>query len=324
MMAKIAMAGTGASLLLAVAALLAPAYAQQEKIARIGILSAAQPDEFSLVETLRALGYVPGKNVLYEVRFANWQTERLPELVRELLRQKVDVIVAYTNIPGFAAKKTTDRVPIVVWGIHGALETGLVRDLARPRGNVTGVESLAPQLDAKRLELIRAIVPNIARIGVVYNLNDPGTPFHLESTREAAQKLGVRVVPLPVNRADDFESVLSAASGSIDALLTFTDDLTAWNWHKIAEFASKHRLPTVCEFRILVQGGCLLSYGPSFDEFNSVVARQVDKILKGAKAGDLPIEQARRFELLLNSKTAKLLGTTIPQSILTSADKVIE
>ena len=145
------------------------------------------------------------------------------------------------------------------------------------------------------------------------------------STREAARILGVAVAPLPAKRTEDFDSVLSgAAVGSVDGLLTFTDDLTAVNWGKIAEFASKHRLPTVCEFRFLVQFGCLLSYGPSTDEFTVRVAQQVDKILKGAKAAELPVEQATRFELLLNMKTAKALGITIPRSVLVRADEVLE
>ena len=222
------------------------------------------------------------------------------------------MIVAFTNIPALAAKKATDSVPIVVWGIHGAVQTGLVRSLARPGGNVTGVESLAPELDAKRL-------------GVLYNPDDQGTPVHLESTRAAARILNVRIVPLPVKRRDDFNGILSDdAAGSIDALLTFTDDVTGWNWREIAEFGSKHQLPTLCEFRFFVQGGCLLSYGPPLDEFDVGVARQVDKILKGAKAGDLPVEQVTRFEMLVNLKTAKALGITIPQSVLLRADEVIK
>jgi putative tryptophan/tyrosine transport system substrate-binding protein len=274
---------------------------------------------------LRGLGYIAGKNVLYELRSAYWQTEQLPELAGELVREKVDVIVAITNIPAFAAKQTTERVPIVVWGIHGAVATGLVRSLARPGANVTGVESLAPELDAKRLELIKEVVPKLTRLGVVYNLEDQGAPIHLESTREAARILGLRIVPLPVKRGYDLDGVLSGAvAGSIDALLTFSDDLTSWNWHTIAQFALKHRLPTVCEFRFLVEGGCLLSYGPSLDEFTAVVARQVDKILKGAKVEDLPVQQVTRFEMLLNMKTAKALGITIPQSVRVRADEVIE
>ena len=251
--------------------------------------------------------------------------KRLPEAASELVGKKVDVIVAIGNLSGFAAKQTTVRVPILVWRMHAAVETGMVRSLARPGGNVTGVESLAPELDAKRLELLKAIMPKLTRLGHVYNPDDQATQAHLESVREAARKLGVRVVPLPVKRIDQIDGVLSGvAAGSIDALLTSTDEVTGWYVHKIAAFALKHRLPTVCSFRGAVEVGCLLSYGPSLDEFSAVIARQVDKVLKGAKAGDLPVEQVTRFEMLLNMKSAKTLGITIPQSVRVRADEVIE
>ena len=332
MKTKVEIAARVASVVLVFALLaLASAHAQQAaKVARIGFLALAtqsptgDPSQ-AIAKALRNLGYVDGKNVVFEFRYANWRTEQLPELAGELARQKVDVIVAITNIPGFAAKQATERVPIVVWGIHGAVETGLVRSLTRPGGNVTGIESLAPALDAKRLELIKQIVPTLGRLGVVYNADDQGAPVHLLSMREATRLLGISVTPIAAKRPADFDAVLSsAAGGSVDALLTFTDDLTAVNWGKIAEFALKHRLPTVCEFRFLVQFGCLLSYGPSTDEFTVRVAHQVDKILKGAKAGDLPVEQATRFEMLLNTKTAKALGIAIPRSVLLRADEVIE
>ena len=318
----------GTSLLLALMVLIGSAHAQpSERLARIGFLSLSKPPgvEQGISEALRGLGYIAGTNVHYEFRYANWQSERLPELAGELVRQKVDVIVALTNIPAFAAKKTTEQIPIVVWASHGAVQTGLVRSLPRPGGNVTGIESLAPELDTKRLELIKEILPKLTRLGVVFNPEDQGSQVHLESIREAAQRLGVRLVPLPAKRPDDFKVVLSdAAAASIDALLTFTDDLTAWNWYQIAEFASKHQLPTVCEFRSLVQAGCLLSYGPLFAEFNMGVARQIDKILKGARVSELPVDQVTRFETLLNMKTANALGITFPRSLRMRADEVLE
>ena len=333
MKTSVEIAGRAASAVLAFAALLASASVHSQpaaKVVRIGFLtlaphSAAGEPARAVANALQGLGYTDGKNAVFDFRYANWQTERLPDLVGDLARQKIDVIVAITNIPGFAAKSATERVPIVVWGIHGAVETGLIRSLARPGGNVTGVESLAPHLDAKRLELIKQIVPKLARLGVIYNADDQGAPVHLISVRDAARILGVGLAPLPVRRPDDFDGVLSrAALGSVDGLLIFTDDLTATHWGKIAEFASKHLLPTVCELRFLVQFGCLLSYGPSTDEFTERVAQQVDKILKGAKVGDIPVEQATRFEMLVNVKTAKALHITIPQSVLLRADEVIE
>lgn len=321
--------GTSLTLAVAVAGLLAPAHAQQtEKVARIGFLSLADvpgPAQRGIAAALQGLGYIRGKNVDFEFGNAYWDSERLPEVAGELVRKKVDVIVAVGNLPAFAAKQTTERVPIIVWRIHAGVETGLVRSLARPGGNVTGVESLAPELDAKRLELLKEIVPKLTRLGHLYNPDDQAAQATLASLREAARKLGVRVVPLPVKRIDEIDGVLSGVSaGSIDALLTSTDEVTAWRAQQIAAFASKHRLPTVCSVRYAVEAGCLLSYGPSLDEFSAVLARQIDKVLKGAKVADLPVEQVTRFEMLINMTTAKTLGVTIPRAVLLRADEVIE
>jgi putative tryptophan/tyrosine transport system substrate-binding protein len=305
------------------------AHAQQkEKVARIGFISLADvpgPAQFGVAKALQGLGYTRGKNVDFEFGHAYWDIERLPEVAGELVGKKVDAIVAVGNLSAFAAKQTTERVPIFVWRMHAAVETGLVRSLARPGGNVTGVESLGPELDAKRLELIKEIVPKLTRLGHLYNPDDPAAQATLASVREAARKLGVRVVPLPVKRIDEVDGVLSGVSaGSIDALLTSTDEVTGWRAQQIAAFASKHRLPTVCSVRYAVEAGCLLSYGPSVDELSAVVARQIDKVLKGAKVVDLPVEQVTRFEMLINMKTAKTLGVTIPRAVLLRADEVIE
>ncbi len=240
-------------------------------------------------------------------------------------RERVARIVAVGNLSAYAAKQSTERVPIIVWRMHAAVETGLVRSLARPGGNVTGVESLAPELDAKRLELIKEIVPKLTRLGHLYNPDDPAAQATLASVGDAARKLGVRVVPLPVKRIDEVDAVLSGISaGSIDALLTSTDEVTGWRAQQIAAFATKHRLPSVCSVRYAVDLGCLLSYGPSLDEFSEIIARQIDKVLKGAKVADLPVEQVTRFEMLVNMKTAKTLGIIIPRAVLVRADEVIE
>ena len=326
---NLGIASRGTSLALALAGLLAPAHAQQtEKVARIGFLSLADGPNagtFGVAKALQGLGYTRGKNVNFEFGLAYWDSERLPEVAAELVSKKVDAIVAIGNLSAFAAKQTTETVPIIVWRMHAAVETGLVRSLARPGGNVTGVESLAPELDAKRLELIKEIVPTLTRLGHLHNPDDQAAQATLASVREAARKLGVRVVPLPVKRIDEVEGVLSGVSaGSIDALLTSTDEVTGWRAQQIAAFASKHRLPTVCSVRYAVELGCLLSYGPSLDEFSAVVARQIDKVLKGAKVADLPVEQVTRFEMLINMKTAKTLGVTIPRAVLLRADEVIE
>jgi putative ABC transport system substrate-binding protein len=313
-------------------AALAPfsAHAQQpEKLPRVGFLSLSDNNPQGdvpqwIAKALHDLGYVDGKSAVFEYRFAHWQSERLPELAAELVQRKVDVIVAITNLPGFAARGATRSVPIVVWGIHGAVQTGLVQSLARPGGNVTGMETLAPELDAKRLELIKELVPSLARLGVLYNADDQGAPVHLAATRDAGRVLGVGLVQLEARRPADFETVLSpAAAKQIDGLLMFTDDLTASHWRTVVEFAHRNRLPTVCELRFLVELGCLVSYGPSTSEFTQAASRQVDKILKGANPADIPVEQSTRFELLVNEKTARSLGITIPHSVLVRVDEVV-
>ena len=276
------------------------------------------------VDQLQTMGYVEGKNLVFEGRWANLQTERLPELAEELVRAKVDVVVAFTDLAGFAAKDASRTIPIVVWGMHGAVETGLVRSLARPGGNVTGVESMAPELDPKRLELLKELAPGLTRSGVLYNADDQGSPFHMNSARAASDSVGVTLVSLPVRRPADFDGALSAARReTIDGLLLFTDELIAYQWPRVAEFARKNRLLTVCEFRFLAEQGCLVSYGPVAEEFLLRVASQVDQILRGAKPADLPVEQVTRFEMVVNLQTARSIGVTVPLSVQVRADAVI-
>ena len=317
--------------LFAGAALAGAAVAQATvRIPRIGFLSISPPASTgpsqAVAKALTELGYVDGRTAVFEFRDASWDPARLAEMASELVeRSKVDVLVAFTNIPGFAAKRATARVPVVVWGIHGAVETGLVPDLARPAGNVTGIESLAPELDAKRIALLKEIHPRLARLGVAYNADDPGSPFHLASATEAARRLGVTLVALPVRRPADFDAALSGGqAATIDALLVLADRLTSLHWDRLAGFATRHRLPTACEFRFLAQAGCLVSYGPSPAEFTSRVAEQVHKIVRGARAADLPVERTTRFELAINLKTARSLGLEVPASVRIAADVVIE
>ncbi len=274
---------------------------------------------------VRRLGYVDAKNIVFERRYAELQAERLPALAAELVQAKVDVIIAITNLPAFAAKGATTKVPIVVWAAHDAVGTGLAKSLSRPGGNVTGTESLAPELDAKRVELIREIVPGLKTLALLYDADDQGSPIHLRWAQETAKGLGFGVVQLGVRSAADYDALLASAAGQrLDGLLMFTGNVTSANWGRVSEFAVRQRLPTVCEFAALAQAGCLVSYGPSFAELNERVAQQVDRILKGARPGDLPFEQPTRFELVVNQKTAKAIGVTIPQSVLLRADRVIE
>ena len=301
---------------------------QPAKVFRIGVLSPGRDTKFVshlVSQRLQELGYIEGKHYSFERRFAEGNPERLPELAAELVRMNVDVILAYTNRSAFAAKSATRTIPIVVWGAHGALETGLVQSLARPGGNLTGMESLAPAADAKRMELLKEIVPGLSRVDVLYNPGDQGSQFHLSAAEAAGTALGVAISTLEVRRPEDFDAALSSAAGKLpDAILTFTDTLTFQNSKRVAEFAVAKRVPTMCEFKDMVDAGCLISYGPSFTEFAEINARQIARILAGDNPGEMPIERCTRFEQVVNLKTARAIGITIPKSVLLRADRVIE
>jgi putative ABC transport system substrate-binding protein len=295
---------------------------------RIGILMLEPRSPGDLAETviraLNDLGYREG-SASFDVRSAGWNNARLPELAGELAADKADVIVALTNVPAFAAKQATKLVPIVVAGSHAAVETGLVESLARPGGNLTGVENLAPELDAKRLQLLREVAPRLRRLGVVYNSADPGALVHLRAVGAAARLLLIDIVAVPVAHPEDVDKALEAASSlSLGGLLTFTDRLTALTWSKVGAFGLKHRLPTVCEFKFLAQAGCLISYGPSVAELTARVAAQVDRVLKGAQPRDVPMDRVTRFELAINQRTAATIGVQVPPVMRTLADDVID
>jgi putative ABC transport system substrate-binding protein len=314
----------GTMLALCLTAALAAAAEGSGEVARIVILSTDGTNP-GLLLRLQKLRSADGKSYIVEVRSAQGRSELLPEMAAELVSSKVDVIVALTHVEAFAAKNATRSIPIVVWGTHDAVGTGLIRSLARPGGNITGTESLAPELDAKRLQLITQLVPGIKNLAVLYNPDDQGSPIHLVWAQSAGKTFGFGISRLEVRRAADFEAVLrDAASKRPDGLLMLTDGVTFANWKHVDEFAQKHRVPTVCEFSPLVQAGCLISYGPTFDEFSERAAQKVDRILKGAKPGDLPFEQPIRFELVVNRKTAAAIGITIPQSIMLQADRVVD
>ncbi len=292
---------------------------------KIGILALDEGAGIGMRRRLESLGWVERKNVIFDYRHAGGETARLPEIAAELVRAKPDVIVAWNNSPAFAAKAATDTIPIVVWGAHDAVGTGLARSLARPGANVTGTDSVAPELDAKRIELLKQIVPTVQTLAVLYNPDDQGSPIHLNWTADTARKIGVDLVRLQVRRAADYNVAFASTAGTrMDALLIFTDWVTFANWSRAREFARENKVPTICEFSQLVEGGCLVSYGPTFEEFNERVAAQVNRILKGGKPEELPFEQPTRFELAVNIKTAKALGIKIPNSILVRADKLIE
>jgi putative ABC transport system substrate-binding protein len=323
--ARIIFVVTLASWLALFPTLKAAAAEESGRTVRIGILAVYEGAGAGMRRSLQSLGWVEGKNVIFDYRHVGGDTARLPEVAAALVRAKPDLIVAWNNSPAFAARAATNTIPIVVWAAHGALATGLVTSLRRPSGNLTGTESLAPELDAKRMELLKQIVPGLAQVAVLYDSGDQGSAVHLKSTQAAGQTIGVAISTLEVGRAEDFEPVLSGSAGKrLGGVLTFTSALTYVNWQHIMDFTLANRLPTVCEFKQLTQAGCMLSYGPTFSEFNERTAAQIDKILKGTPPGELPVEQMTRYELVINLKTARALGLTIPQSLLLRADEVIQ
>jgi putative tryptophan/tyrosine transport system substrate-binding protein len=298
------------------------------RIAHIGFLSQS-PETNSNVAGLRrslaAHGYEEGRNLVFSYRHGNNDKAHFGKAAAELVALKVDVIFAVTSPAAFAAKQVTSTIPIVVWAAHGAVQTGLVSNLRRPGGNVTGTESQAPELDAKRMQLLKQIVPGLQRLGVLYESTDQGSPEHLAQITTAGKSLGIGHAPLPVVTPADIAPVFASYKGPpLGGLLTLTSWMTGAEWPLIRDQAAARRLPTMCEFRFMAQTGCLLSYGPTFDEINERCAAQIDKILRGTPPGELPIEQPTRFELVINLKTAKVLGITVPQELLLRADEVIE
>ena len=315
-------------------ACLHPAEAQErKKIPRIGYLSLLDPARESIRSepfrlALRELGHIEGHNIAIEYRYAEGKPDRQPALAAELVRLKVDLIVVAggdaNNIR--AAQNATKTIPIVMLGVSSdPVEAGLVESLARPGGNVTGITNLTRELGGKRLELLKEIVPKLAHLAVLY---DPATRLNVLQVKElpiAARALGLTVRSWEVRDTDGFERVFPALSKERpDGLYVLGGQLMRSNEKRIVGFASKSRLPSAHPNREAVEAGGLMSYGADLVDSYRRVATYVDKILKGARPGDLPVEQPTKFELVINLKTAKQIGLTIPQSVLYCADKVIK
>ena len=311
-----------------------PAEAQQpKKVPRIGYLSAGDPaSESARAEAirlaLRELGYIEGQNIAIEYRYAEGKRDRLPELVAELVRLKVDIIVVAGGDQAIrAAKNATKTIPIVMVGAGAdPVEAGLVESLARPGGNVTGITNLARELGGKRLELLKEAVPKLARVAVLY---DPASPASVSEVKEvlpvAARALRLTLQPWEVRAADDFEKVFAALNKQRpDGLYVPAGPLMRTNQKRIADFALKSRLPSMYSNREAVDAGGLMSYGADLADSYRRVAYYVDRILKGAKPADLPVEQPTKFELVINLKTAKQIGLTIPPEVLARATKLIK
>ena len=299
---------------------------QSKKVPRIGFLSAAlvEPLREAFRQGLRELGYVEGQNIAIEWRHSEGRVEGLPALATELVRLKVDVIVAGGTPALLAAKDGTKTLPIVMC-LGDPVREGFVTSLARPGGNLTGLTSISMDLAGKRLELLKETVPRLTRAGVLWDAADQGAAANFKETEAAARALEVQVQSLEVRSPKDFESAFKAATGGrAHGLLVLSGSLIAPHRTRIAELATKSRLPTMFADGSHVESGGLMSYAPNVPDLLRRAGTYVDKILKGAKPADLPVERPTKFELVINLKTAKTLGVKIPAHLLMEADKVIE
>ena len=307
---------------------------QQSKVWRIGFLAArsrsttSNPDVYydAFVQEMRALGYVEGQNLEIEWRFADGKYDRLPNLAAELVQKKVEVIVAGTTPPALAAQRATTTIPIVAVAVGDPVESGLVASLGRPGGNITGVANIVGDIGPKRLELLRLIKPTLSRVAVLGNpANSTINTSSMKKIQDAARRVGVTAIPIYARTSEEIERgfaqmLRERAEGVIVAVDTFLYGQRT----QIAGLAVKYRMLLVSAFREEALAGSLLSYGPNNADIYRRAATYVDKILKGAKAGDLPIEQPSLFELVINLRTAKAVGLTISRELLQRADRVIE
>ena len=300
------------------------------KVWRIAFLSgSARPADgvppVALRQALQELGYVDGTSISYVGRWAEAKSDRLAGLAAELVGLKVDLIVTFGGPAAEAAKEATSTIPIVIINAGDAVGTGLIASLARPGGNVTGITDQATELSAKRLELLKEAVPKASRIAVLWNADDRAMTLRFREIEKAARVLGVTIQPLGVREPDDFDVAFTAMTREPpDAVFLVTDALTILNRRRVLDFAAAHRIAAMYESGLVVRDGGLMSYGPDTDESIRLAAVYVNRILKGAKPGELPVEQPNRYYLLVNLKTAKALGLTIPPSLLLRADEVIQ
>lgn len=294
---------------------------------RIGIL--AQDLQPGLLETFRdelhTLGYVEGKSVNIEVRNASGRNERLPGLVADLLRLEVEVILAVNTPAAKAAKKATKTVPIVIMRVADPVKSGLVASLAHPGGNVTGLSFMPDELAAKGIEMLREALPGISRLGAVYSGDNAGSLVVMRGVESRCENLGLKVLRLPVIGPKDYAGAFdSATHAHVGALFVMDDGALTKQRHVILSLAAKHSLPVVAVYKDFAKAGAVIAYGPNLSIVYRRAAHYVDKLFKGALADDLPVEQPSEFDLIVNLKTAKALGLTIPQSVLARADEIIE
>jgi putative tryptophan/tyrosine transport system substrate-binding protein len=301
---------------------------QAGKLPTIGFLGADPSIESkrvaAFVQRLRELGWIDGRNLAIEYRWAEGRNERYAENAAELVRLKVDVIVTGATVPALAAKQATAVIPIVFAPSGDPVGTGLVASLARPGGNVTGLSSQTAETAGKRLELLREIFPGLGRLAIMGNVGNPISVLELGEVQAAARAFGLEVITSELRRAEDISPAFDALKGRADALYVCSDPLVNTHRIRVNTLALAARLPTMHFFREYVEAGGLMSYGPNLPDLLRRAADYVDKILRGAKSGDIPVEQPTKFDLIINLTTAKALGLTIPEPFLLRADEVIE
>jgi putative ABC transport system substrate-binding protein len=303
---------------------------QTKKIPRIGFLgNSTAALEANLIgpfrEGLRDLGYIEGQSIHIEWRWAEGKYERFPALIAELIAANVDIIVTAGTPATFAVRKATTTIPLVMIAVGDPVGTGIIASLAHPGGNITGLTSISPELDGKRLELLREVVPKISHVAVLWNPTSPLQVVAEKETQSAAHAMGMKVLSLGVQAQEQLDNAFATIRRERPgALLVLADRLFLHNRARIMDFAVQNRLPGVHAYVELVEAGGLMSYGPSYAGMHRRAAWYVDKVLKGAKPADLPVEAPAKFELVINLKAAKQIGVTIPPSVLARADKIIK
>jgi ABC-type uncharacterized transport system substrate-binding protein len=295
--------------------------------ARVGVLYPG-PKPLGPLEAFRhglvEFGYVEGQNLTIDWRFADGRNEQLPQLASQLVRLKVDVIFAVNTQAAQAAKNASDTIPIVIARVANPVRSGLVASLGRPGGNITGLSAVSEELSAKRLQLLKEALPKASRLAIIWNAGNPGLAITLGEMESAGPKFGFHLQTLPIRSVGDLPAAETAITGRADALFLLDDVLVTSYKDQVLHWATKTRTPVISQYREVAEDGALMAYGPNIREMYRRAAYFVDKILKGAKPGDLPVEQPTKFELIINLKTAKALGLTIPPSLLAWTDQIID
>ena len=306
-----------------------PAHAQKQgTMPRIGILQPGAPSDAFLdvfIQGLRNLGYIEGQSVHFELRSADGKTDRLPELATELVRLKVDALYARSTPVIFAFKKATKTIPIIFNGTSDPIGMGIVPSLAHPGGNITGVTLMSSDLWPKRLEILKEIDPKLSKVAMLWNKGNAGMALEAKATEEVAGPLGLVLLDRGIGDLNELDAVFGVISKDRpDGFLALMDPILNANRKRVLDFLIRHRLPAIFESKEWVEDGGLMSYGPDFPDAIRRAASLMDKVLKGTKPADIPVEQPTKFELVINLTTAKALGLTIPASILSLADQLIE